>query len=1127
MCSTTTVTRCCPGIPGALVLGWLFAVGCMVPAGSEAQQEPPAATGTDALRSADIQQKFGEVAQYRSSGRYDLAVWTLEYILKSARIKDRQGEADDVAGKLALYEMESVTAALREAVPERLQNLERNDLARMTAVLRALDARTGGVDQAIRVGLPDTLTHMSGRLQPNLGSFERCLKVNPPFAQCMSDARFGTRTVETLQRAAQAVAAAMDTACAAGDAAAARQSVAQAEAERGSIARTHATATAWSKVRMQGAPLTCNGVTLDTEKKDLAALQRFAGEYDQKLEAFAEARAGMVAELDKALPKARTDLETLRRDSREVAAFIAAYKQGATHFTTPPADSKPWEARNLALLKDGEWELRNIEARRAALAAEDFAKDRERLARMRTMMTALEDYVRQLEDAVACADRVTVASAVHLAEADRALERSNLCLRTAAAREAVSAASAGSVSSVAAPPRAESPTTSPRATPATPTVSAPAGTAPTTVAQVGAPASAAANQTPEISGGLDIRGGKNRIRVGETVRFVATDKAGRPYPNVEWTSFEPNVLALDGSGAATGLEPGPVTLQAKVGEGLDARRAYLDVIVEAGTAAAVQPGPAAAANVPGDASRPNAEADANGQGPGFQEESTSSGPAAPTTTDGFTELGTHSDAAAASLIGVEAPQGAPAGAVFEERFEAPLPNVPGPGAGGSGAAGPGTQGPGGAGGFPAPAPLTTTAAAGQPAAYHIFAAGSRLGWASGLAQYSVGPADASIITDLRTAGEHVMWANRESYEPLRAWPNWSATRTSFNSWADELARTPTGNMRRQIPARAGGAAGALANEISAQMFGSQRVATANCDAAYMRLGYQLAYGQQVMMIADEAASQRNGEAAVRERADALSHLQTARQILIDYEQIKVVTGRCADLRDVRAGLEALLRLPPTDYSGQARSATATWQLALQRIAALRNVGPTPTPVPGPAPAPQPPVPARPLPATSAPSTAPAPGGGSSLVRLRTDGYYQARNPRGGLQFIRFLSDRTLRIVVMEYDWSGEMTGNPPMFVPAPREAQDRQAVWLLQQNPARWQDADSLDITFERQGDTIALRKNDPLRLNQRWFRIPDQYLRCNDFAELELVSESEFFLQPRCRPGYQKIPFEFVPHAW
>jgi hypothetical protein len=268
---------------------------------------------------------------------------------------------------------------------------------------------------------------------------------------------------------------------------------------------------------------------------------------------------------------------------------------------------------------------------------------------------------------------------------------------------------------------------------------------------------------------------------------------------------------------------------------------------------------------------------------------------------------------------------------------------------------------------PPPAVLRTRPAAGQPAAFHIFATGSRMGWAAGLGQYSVGPADETIVEHLQVAGEHIMWANRESYLPVKAWPNWTANRAEVRSWADELARVPRNPTRRQITIRANSRAATLADELRYQTVGSPQY-TATCDAAYMRLGYELGYGQQVLGIADEAA--RNGDRALAQKArqDGASHLQNATRILAEYERTLHVTGRCADLRDVRAQLDAIFRLDGSDFAAQSRGATEAWQLALERIAALRLAQPAPM---------APPAPALPSP------TAPPAAQGPPSTRART------------------------------------------------------------------------------------------------------------------------------------------------
>ena len=111
---------------------------------------------------------------------------------------------------------------------------------------------------------------------------------------------------------------------------------------------------------------------------------------------------------------------------------------------------------------------------------------------------------------------------------------------------------------------------------------------------------------------------------------------------------------------------------------------------------------------------------------------------------------------------------------------------------------------------------------------------------------------------------------------------------------------------------------------------------ATCDAAYMSLGYELGYAQQVLGIADEAA--RNGDAALAQQAqrDGMSHLQNSLRILAEYERTGHLTGRCADLRDVRTQLDGDWRTQSGELSGQSSATTAAWTLALERIVALRG-----------------------------------------------------------------------------------------------------------------------------------------------------------------------------------------------
>lgn len=277
---------------------------------------------------------------------------------------------------------------------------------------------------------------------------------------------------------------------------------------------------------------------------------------------------------------------------------------------------------------------------------------------------------------------------------------------------------------------------------------------------------------------------------------------------------------------------------------------------------------------------------------------------------------------------------------------------------GSSAVASGSRGRPPGGGTPAPTiqPLTLQGGA-QPAAWHIFATGSRLGWAAAYSRFTDGPADQEIVNHLTMAGEHAMWANRESYEPYRAWPYWSEIQVRFRTWAEQLVRDRrVGEPREQLALSIISYANSLAEQVTFQVLG-EKVRVPNCDGAYMRLGFHLGFGCTALQLAEGAG--RTGELRIVEtaRRDALDHLRQARRILEDYEHTTVITGSCADLRDIRAELDDLLGR--ADLAEQVRMAGHAWTEASDRIRALSGqpVPPQPgtPPQPGP-PAPQPAIP---------------------------------------------------------------------------------------------------------------------------------------------------------------------------
>ncbi|MBU1732491.1 MAG: hypothetical protein KKE21_02550 [Gammaproteobacteria bacterium] len=181
--------------------------------------------------------------------------------------------------------------------------------------------------------------------------------------------------------------------------------------------------------------------------------------------------------------------------------------------------------------------------------------------------------------------------------------------------------------------------------------------------------------------------------------------------------------------------------------------------------------------------------------------------------------------------------------------------------------------------------------------YHEFAALCRIGWASALSLYSVGRADDSIIDHLRFAGEHMEMANRTTFDPLRAWPDWQSRKSRLHDQANRLDRS-NGSSRRSLSNELKMSWTGHANELAKQLIASRLEHLPTCDSHYARLGYQLCYGQQALQIAEVAERDGNRPLMQRSLGDARDRLQGARRELSELPRVKLATGSCADLSPV-------------------------------------------------------------------------------------------------------------------------------------------------------------------------------------------------------------------------------------
>lgn len=209
--------------------------------------------------------------------------------------------------------------------------------------------------------------------------------------------------------------------------------------------------------------------------------------------------------------------------------------------------------------------------------------------------------------------------------------------------------------------------------------------------------------------------------------------------------------------------------------------------------------------------------------------------------------------------------------------------------------------------------------------YHEFAALCRIGWASALSLYSVGRADDSIIDHLRFAGEHMEMANRTTFDPLRAWPDWQSRKSRLHDQANRLDRSD-GSSRPSLSNELKMSWTGHANELAKQLIASRLEHLPTCDSHYARLGYQLCYGQQALQIAEVAERDGNRPLMQRSLGDARDRLQGARRELSELPRVKLATGSCVDLSPVANILQGGQSRDP--LATQVRTANSAFEQAI-------------------------------------------------------------------------------------------------------------------------------------------------------------------------------------------------------
>lgn len=212
---------------------------------------------------------------------------------------------------------------------------------------------------------------------------------------------------------------------------------------------------------------------------------------------------------------------------------------------------------------------------------------------------------------------------------------------------------------------------------------------------------------------------------------------------------------------------------------------------------------------------------------------------------------------------------------------------------------------------------------------HLFAIGSRLGWAEALARNAGPESDATMFTNMIAAGSHAQAANASCAQGPPPWPiyqNWRQLQGALTQMIDEYRR---GLMNRsQLALRLSAWQQGMARDAAFRSLGDDVRADPTCDALYLRIGAALAYAQTTTQIAG------------RLTGTATNRLQEARALV---QQSTTLRPACRDMSRLIGDIDEAMR-HPADASTVQR-VNDLWNMA----SLINRLGPEPVPPPPPPP----------------------------------------------------------------------------------------------------------------------------------------------------------------------------------
>jgi hypothetical protein len=228
--------------------------------------------------------------------------------------------------------------------------------------------------------------------------------------------------------------------------------------------------------------------------------------------------------------------------------------------------------------------------------------------------------------------------------------------------------------------------------------------------------------------------------------------------------------------------------------------------------------------------------------------------------------------------------------------------------------------------------------------FHIYSAGSNLGWASSLLNYTfvrmrLEPADDTIFQNLLRAGQHVEAACKTCSKINPAWADWANRQQYLAGQVNAIQQQPDTTTRRSV-------AGSIASTyqwgqaLRVRILDRQAYEHDTCAEKYYRLGFLLGYAQQTLAIAEERMAQgRNDWSAPI--SDAHGALRQSLQVLTEYFGL---IG-CSEIRDLQLQerITNLLNSDPRGLPAINQEMRSIWQSLQQRVTQQCDLGTGPTP----------------------------------------------------------------------------------------------------------------------------------------------------------------------------------------